>query len=330
MTRLKQAKTAQNGFVVVVVLCMVIMLAVLLLGFNYKSRTNLRAVDNFRKSRQALNCARAGLNIAIAAVSSTPDSHTNKALLNLLSGENTFEVDEGKCSITISEENGKLNVNLLKDKDGRLNRVRVEQLLRLIDLLNRQYAGNSNVSYGLVPSIVDWIDNDDKATYLPFIKHANLGVESDYYERLEPPYSCRNAPLETTEELLLVKAMTPQVFERICNYVTVYGDGGININSAPKSVIESLSEEMDAALARIIINRRKIKPFDSVTELRDIPGMTAGMYNTIRKSTAVNPTERYYHITVQGYVAPFRHTVVAILRRNMKTKSIDVMLYREL
>jgi len=48
----------RSGFVVVVVLCMVMMLSVLLLGFNYKSRTNLNVVDGVRKSEQALNCAR--------------------------------------------------------------------------------------------------------------------------------------------------------------------------------------------------------------------------------------------------------------------------------
>jgi hypothetical protein len=46
---------------------MVVMLSILLLVFNRESRANLYAVEDFRKSAQALNCARAGLNIAIAA-----------------------------------------------------------------------------------------------------------------------------------------------------------------------------------------------------------------------------------------------------------------------
>ena len=328
--KLKRTKTERRGFVVVVVLCMIICLAVLLLGFNYQSRTNLRAVDDFKKSAQALNCAKAGLNVAIAAIKDTNDIQTNKTLPNLFSEENTFDVGDGQCSITITEENGKLNVNLLKDKNGRLNRTRIDQLLRLIDLLNQERAGHSYIGYGLVPAIIDWTDNDDKVTYLPFIKHENSGAESGYYGNLETPYKCKNAPLDTTEELPLVKGITPQVFDRIRDYVTVNGDGKININCASKRVIESLSEKMDPVLAQMIIDRRKFKPFGSIVELRDVPGMTDSIYNTIRKTATVSPADQYYHVTSRGNVDRPNSTIVAILRKNMKTKNVDVILYKEL
>jgi len=328
--RLKRTRRERTGFVVVVVLCMVMMLGVLLLGFNYKSRVNLRAVDDFRKSEQALNCARAGLNITIAIIRDTNDIHTNKTLLNLLSEEKTFAVGDGECSTTITEENGRLNVNLLKDKGGRLDQTRTEQLLRLIDLLNRERAGHSHIGYGLVPSIIDWTDSDDQVTCLPFIKHENLGAESGYYSKLQVPYRCKNALLDTTEELLLVKGITPEVFDRICDYVTVYGDGRININCASRRVIECLSEKMDAVLAQMIIDRRELKPFDSITELRDVPGMTDSIYYTINKTATVSPTDRYYHVISRGNVDHLSRTAVAILGKNMKTKNVEVLLYKEL
>ena len=95
--RAKRTKSERSGFIVVVVLCMIICMAVLLLGFNYQSRSNLRVVDNFQKSTNALNCARAGLNIAIAAIRKTADMHTNKTLQSFLSEENTFDIGNGKC-----------------------------------------------------------------------------------------------------------------------------------------------------------------------------------------------------------------------------------------
>ena len=328
--RPKKIKTEREGFVLIVVLCMVIMMSVLLLGFNYESRSNLHTVDDFRKSEQALNCAKAGLNIAIAAARDTPDIHNDKSLLNLFSGEDTFAVDQGKCSITISEESGKVNVNHLKDKNGNLNRTRIEQLLRLIDLLSQKEPGHSDIGYGLVPSLIDWTDGDDEIECLTFIKNDNLGAESSYYSQLKPPYKCRNKSLETTEELLLVRGITPQIFDRIHDYLTVYGDGKININCAPKLILESLSENMDAALAQLIIDRRKLKPFESIAELRDIPGMTDGLYQAINKVTTVEPTDQYYHVTSRGEVGSHGRTVTAILRRNTETKSIDMILYKEL
>jgi len=320
----------RSGFVVVVVLCMVMLLGVLLLGFNYKSRTNLCAVDDFRKSEQALNCARAGLNITVAIIRDTNDIHTNKTLLNLLSGEKAFAVGDGECSMTITEENGRLNVNQLKDKGGRLDRTRIEQLLRLIDLLNREQPGHSHIGYDLIPAIIDWADSDEEVTCLPFIKHDNLGAESGYYNQLEVPYKCKNGPLEATEELLLIKGISEQVFDRLRDYVTVYGEGGININYAPKLVIESISEKMDPTLAQMIMNKRKLKPFGTITELRDVPGMTDSIYYTIKKTATVGPTNQYYHVISRGNVDNLSRTIVAILGRNMKTKNVEVVLYKEL
>ena len=328
--KLKITKKEHSGFVLVVVLCMVIMLGILLFGFNHKSRAGLLAVDDLRKSRQALNCARAGLNIAIAAIRDTEDVLTNRKLRNLMSGENTVSLGEGSCSITVTEESGKLNINLLQDKNGQINRTTIDQLLRLIDLLNRESFGDFNISYGLVPSIIDWIDSDDEVTFLPFIKHENSGAESDYYSNLTPPYSCRNNSFEMTEELLLVKGVTQQVFDCLQDFITVRGDGKININWASKHIIQSLSENMDPVLAQMIIDRRKIEPFGSVIELRDIPGMTDSIYQAIEKAVTVSPTKQYYRVTSEGTVDGLIYTTVAVLGRNMETENVDVILYKEL
>lgn len=325
--RLNRTKSKPGGFVLVVVLCTIIMLAVLLFGFNRKSRAELLAVGRTQKSAQALNCARTGFNIAIAALKSPADIDTNG---KLLSGEKCIAVGDGTCSITVTEESGKLNVNLLKSKAGVLNRTRIDQLLRLIDLLNRRRLDDLHIGYTLVPSIIDWTDSDELRTCLPFIKNENLGAESDYYVGLEPPYRCRNNSLDTTEELLLVKGITPQIFERIRDYVTVKGDGKVNINCASKLVLETLSENMDPALAQMLIDRRKIRPFETIAQLRDVPGMTDGVYNEIRKTAAVRSTDRYYHLTSRGNVGNISCTIAALLRRNTATKSIDVIVCKEL
>ena len=328
--RLKIETKEHSGFVLVVVLCMVIMLGVLLFGFNHKSRAGLLAVDDLREYQQARNCARAGLNIAIAVLRNTEDIQANRKLQNLLSGEDTVSLDEGNCSITVTEESGKLNINLLIDENGKINRTIIDQLLRLIDLLNRENFGDLHISYELVPSIIDWVDSDDEVTYLPFIEHENSGAESDYYSNLTPPYRCRNNPFETTEDLLLIKGVTQQVFGCLRDFITVRGDDKININWASKHVIQSLSENMDPVLAQMIIDRRKIKPFGSVMELREIPGMTDGIYQAIEKTVTVNPTKKFYRVTSEGTADGISSTTVAILARNMETKNVDVILYKEL
>jgi general secretion pathway protein K len=321
--------TRQNGFVIVVVLCMVICMTALLLGFNYVARVNLHTLGTFRRSEQAVNCARAGLNIAIAAVRDSNSVATGNGCPGPLSGESVFPVGDGDCSVSITPENSKLNVNLLKDKNGKLDRARIDQMLRLIDLLNKQDSDHEPIGYGMVPAIIDWVDSDDQVTCLPFVSRQNLGAESDYYNNLDAPYSCRDGPLATVEELLLVKAVTPELFSGIRDYITVRGNGKVNINFASKPVIESLSEKMDPILAQMIIDRRDIKPFDAITELREVPGITDEIYTTVREMVTVDSSE-YYHVIAKGTAGGLSRTIVAIVQKNMAMKNVDVVSYQEL
>lgn len=324
--------TGPHGFVIVVVLCMVIMLEVLLLGFNSQCRSRLQAAESLRNSYQALNCARAGLNIVIAAIRDANCIITSEKLLSLFSGEQSFSIGNYRCSVKVTEENGKLNLNLLKDKNGQLDHLRIEQILRLIDLLNKEhndYPSSTNIGYGFVPCVIDWIDSDDLVTALPFIKYENLGAEADYYRELDRPYRCGNKPMDVIEELLLIKGMTADNFRRLRDYVTVYGDGKVNINSACQRVIESLSEKMDAALAQMVVERRKLKSFDSIMELRDIPGMTDSIFNAVKKTSTVMPADRYYHVTSRADAAHLSRTIDAIVMVNSDTKNVEVLSYKE-
>ena len=72
----------------------------------------------------------------------------------------------------------------------------------------------------------------------------------------------------------------PQV--ALCDYLTVFGDGKANVNTAPDAVMFSLSEEWDEALAGRIVRRRGarsaeeslgVKPFREVRELDAVEGM---------------------------------------------------------
>lgn len=55
----------------------------------------------------------------------------------------------------------------------------------------------------LAPSIVDWRDADENVS--------NNGAESAYYQMLDDPYMCKNAPLETLEEVFLIRGATRDV-----------------------------------------------------------------------------------------------------------------------
>lgn len=140
-----------------------------------------------------------------------------------------------------------------------------------------------------VASIVDWIDEDDAAN--------PDGAESEYYAGLFPAYSCRNAPMECLEELTLIKGITAEIYfgarqtetpedlsdlalEQVddaddeggsvglCDLLTVYGDGKINLNTALSGVLRALPFLSETGIEEILSKQKPgAKKF---TTLKDI------------------------------------------------------------
>ncbi len=81
-----------------------------------------------------------------------------------------------------------------RDETGRLdiNVASRDQLLAL-ELLDEE----------IVDAIIDWRDGDDEIS--------ENGAEVDYYGTLDPPYRPKNGPIESLEELLLVRDLTEAV-----------------------------------------------------------------------------------------------------------------------
>ncbi|MBI5758850.1 MAG: general secretion pathway protein GspK [Planctomycetales bacterium] len=59
----------------------------------------------------------------------------------------------------------------------------------------------SGMTEEIADAILDWIDPDDTSR--------EFGAESEYYLTLNPPYEPTNGPLQSFDELLLVRGMTP-------------------------------------------------------------------------------------------------------------------------
>ncbi len=118
----------------------------------------------------------------------------------------------------------------------------------------------------LADTLADWIDSDDE----PRI----YGAESvDFYGSLPRPYSPKNDYLDSLEELRMIKGYTPEVFNTISPYVTVYSTTGlVNINTAPESVVMALSGDITEELAKELIRYRKESPFKDRSDVMKVPG----------------------------------------------------------
>jgi type II secretory pathway component PulK len=101
---------------------------------------------------------------------------------------------------------------------------------------------------------LDEIEAQDLATAIIAWRGANESAEGSYYQNLEYPYKEKNGHFECLEEVLLVHGMDEDSFNRIKDYITVYGDGKVNINTASKPVLLALG--LDADLVDKILSYR--------------------------------------------------------------------------
>ena len=92
----------------------------------------------------------------------------------------------------------------LEDESTRLN-------LNVLLILDEQMAGAGrtllmalpNMTEDVADAILDWLDADDTPR--------EFGCEIEYYSGMTPPYGTKNGPVDTVEELLLVRGVTPQL-----------------------------------------------------------------------------------------------------------------------
>jgi type II secretory pathway component PulK len=113
------------------------------------------------------------------------------SIVGLVSPDDPNQMSQAyRCGVI--DEAGKINVNALLALDGGKGDLGFQILMQL-----------PNMTEDVANSILDWLDPDDTPR--------TDGAEEDYYDTLSPPYHCKNGPLDSLEELLLVKGVTPQL-----------------------------------------------------------------------------------------------------------------------
>lgn len=119
------------------------------------------------------------------------------------------------------DESSKINLNALPFSDNWVPGGAKTLLLTLPEMTE-----------DIADAILDWMDDDDEVR--------EQGTESVYYTSLSPPYECKNGPMDSIEELLLIRGVTPQmVFGLDINRNGVLEDSEIN-----GPLVEAVNPEM--------------------------------------------------------------------------------------
>ncbi|MDD4101953.1 MAG: type II secretion system protein GspK [Kiritimatiellae bacterium] len=185
----------------------------------------------------------------------------------------------------------------------------------------------------------DWVDADSTVT-------GRQGAERDYYEALDEPYTARNGPIDTVDELLKVKGFTSAIVNGgILNpeekdakahleimhgglkaFFDIYGETvKINVNSAEKEVLMTIPGiDGDELLAGAIIEERqlgvnKVRTSDNDKEsnlFKDWNDLNtrvvAGSIPTEVEQYLTYGPEKYFRVEIEGEAAGIKHLVEAM------------------
>jgi len=296
----------ERGVALVLALAVIALLASLVVDFSYTMMIDLTLAANLRDEHKAFYVARSGIEMAGHILQEDDNEYDGLDEDWAQFGEHPgylTEDDEGRFKGTIEDEASKIAINTLIGEGGAIDTTRLDQLERLFELLELDPA--------LIDAIVDWLDPDNTA--------GPSGAEDSYYEGLSSPYPCKDGPLATIDELLLVKGITEEILygrdeqAGLMQYLTIYSDGMVNINTAPCVVLQSLSDEIDEGLAQTIIDYRQEEPFKNIDEIKIVPGMEP-IYDSIKNEITLESS--IFMLRVKGQVRGIKKGIFAVLKRD--------------
>ena len=328
----------------VLTLVVVGLLAALVIQFNYSGQVELELARSYVESVQAAYLAEAGVEVAKALIR-TDEQQSDSMEDQWAMALPVIPVEEGFVALTIEDANRKLDLNRLVNATGtQVNKPLAGVVTELLNQLGRDDAA------ALVDSVIDWIDADDQVR--------PEGAEDNYYRGLDPPVVIPNRPFLSPGELALVKGFDHDLLygredvPGLLQFVTTWGDGRVNINTAdPEAdktpwILESLAGAdakgevtIDEGRANEIRDARIEEPFTTPIQLKTRGILEQAEYNAIQTQAAgvLATASKHFIIRATGAVGNTdaagggeltQRTITTVVSRGTSGK-LETLYWRE-
>lgn len=240
------------GFALLLSILIVALLVVLALQLQGFSRADYVSATQYEHQVRLDSAAKSGYALALAVLHEDGRNSKADGFFELwadaewLASLSAAMFEDIRVTVRIQDLSGRIPINGLVTRQGKVD-PRIRGLLRRL-LGSRHLGVAPERADSLLDSLQDWLDEDDRVS--------RSGAENAFYKSLSKAYACRNGPLATVDELLLVKGFDPRIVYGTGNtpglsaLVTVFGAGPININTAPAEILEALSDRVDADTAK--------------------------------------------------------------------------------
>lgn len=293
----------QRGFALIITLIVTALLVAVVTEFIREVYVETTLRRSYRDGEQAVLMADSGIVGGVKLLQTVIASQTYTSLNDAWKAKPLHIEDErGVLDVLIDEESGKLNLNAVVPPSGEYTGTYYAGVLN--KLLTRL-----KLSTDLIDPLADWIDENTDP-------HRS-GAEASWYQGLKPPYTPRNAPLQTLEELRLIKGFTGTIYGALRPFITVYSDipgspaAPVNINTAPPEILASLDDALTDDLVKRITDRRKNEPFKTPADLVKIAGLEQ---IATRLQTRITTKGAVYRLMATSRIGETARTIEAVVR----------------
>lgn len=280
----------ESGTALIITLLLLTLLTGIAVEFAYSVYISTSSLTNWINAQKASLFGKSGQGLISNHINETKNISDEVNLpLNLYS-----ELG-GEINIRIDDENSKFNINSIIYPNGMTNEKAMSSLKRLLQYLE--------IDPMLALKIADWIDPDTEPRM--------AGSED----------RAKNTYLWSLEELKLIDGIDEDIFKTLKPFITIYGNGMININTAEVPVLVSLSDEMTKTLAEKIIYYREIMPFKNKADIVKVSGLEA---IGIRIQDRITVESSCYRIFTKANVNGITRIIESVIDTSM-----NILYWRE-
>jgi type II secretory pathway component PulK len=348
-----------DGIALLIVMCAIFVLSILAAGLAFSMKVESKLAVSTDTNQRLVWLGRSGVELArwVLAQEATLQPYdslnqiwaggtgsigeTNSALAGI--SLDNYQIGDGTVSVKITDLERFANINTAPAPE-------IQQALTLMGVDADEISVVSD-------SIQDWVQPGDA----PRI----AGAKTDYYMGLNPPYNCKEAPMDDLSELLLVKGIWdhPEIYWGgdatnhpgasfqhklgfgnapgavpdypfgLVDLFTPFSSGKININTADANVLQLLPG-VDANAAASILKFRA-GPDGVDGDADDTPFQSIGQLS----AAGVNPEavaqmgrlcdvrSATFKVTVTAQIGSYKRDFNAILYRPPGGRAVEVVSF---
>lgn len=298
---------SEFGIALLIVMFVVALASIIVVNLTYSAYLAGRLNNATLRSLQAEYLLKSAVNFARVLIQedTTTEDSSQDLWAGFISGQaiplELLDIKEPGMSIEIeiTPEETKIPLReILTREGGEVNKKWRGVIARLFKNLGFDEDNQGDHTYifkdkifnadDLVTLLIDYQDADSES-------YDDQGEFTSGYENEVPEGVFSNRRLKRIGELANIPGFTPSRVRQLTPLVTVFGVGRININLAPRVILQSLHEDITDSHVEAIMDFRRSQPFDDSnknTELRSILG--DDIYNDIL--TLVDVKSRWFQV----------------------------------